>query len=183
MRGAAALRAVAAGALVFSLGACGGADTGSGGKRVPASDVRLGGPTPPLAGPDGPIEEFPRARLALPGGGRRIEVETARSPREREQGLMYRTRLPADSGMLFYFERQQRLGFWMKNTYVDLDMIFIDAEKKITAVHPDVPRSGKDTPDNMAATRGGVGKYVLELPAGAAKRYGLSPGQRLEFPD
>jgi len=71
----------------------------------------------------------------------------------------------------------------MKNTFVDLDMVFIDAEKTITGIHAGVPKSEEDTPEHLIATRGGYGKFVLELPAGAAKRYGLEVGQTLKFDD
>lgn len=96
---------------------------------------------------------------------------------------MFRTQLADDAGMLFYFGRQTVQTFWMKNTFIDLDMVFIGRDKKITVIHADVPRSMTDTPENFLARRAGSAKYVLELPAGAAKRFGLAQGDELRFND
>jgi len=71
--------------------------------------------------------------------------------------------------------------FWMKNTFVDLDMIFLDGTKSITVVHHDVPRSKPGDSDESLARRRGSGRYVLELPAGAARRHGLKAGHQLLF--
>ncbi|MBI5202395.1 MAG: DUF192 domain-containing protein [Elusimicrobia bacterium] len=113
--------------------------------------------------------------------GKSIKVELAVTPEQREIGLMNRTTLPKDYGMLFVFPVEMRLEFWMKNTFVDLDMVFIDTAGKVTALHPKVPRSYKDTPEEKLARRGGLGRYVLELPSGAAARHKLKVGQTLSF--
>ena len=96
---------------------------------------------------------------------------------------MFRTELADDAGMLFYFGRQTVQTFWMKNTFIDLDMVFIGGDKKITVIHADVPRSPKDMTEEDVARRTGSAKYVLELPAGAAKRFGLTKGGGLRFDD
>lgn len=120
------------------------------------------------------------AALTFPDG-KSIAVELAVTPGERERGLMFRRSLPPDYGMLFVFPREQRLSFWMKNTFVDLDILFIGSDKRITALHHDVPRTEEGASDAQVAVRGGVGRYVLELPAGTARRLGLSRGDRLSF--
>lgn len=113
--------------------------------------------------------------------GKTIQVDLAVTPDQREIGLMNRLKLPKDYGMLFVFPYEIRLEFWMKNTLVDLDIIFIDKTGRVTAVHPRVPRSAPDTPDEKLARRAGLGKFVLELPSGAAARRKLRVGQTLQF--
>jgi len=83
--------------------------------------------------------------------------------------------------MLFVFPQEQALQFWMKNTLADLDMVWISPDKKVTGIHRDVPKSRADTPDEAVARRMGTGKYVLELPAGAALRHKLKVGDNLQF--
>ena len=120
------------------------------------------------------------ARLTFPDGAA-ITVDVADTPATRERGLMFRKRLPRDYGMLFAFPREMPLTFWMKNTFVPLDMVFITAEKKISRVHRRVRASTAKTTDAEVARAGGVGQWVLELPAGAADRRKLELGQTLEF--
>ena len=113
--------------------------------------------------------------------GKSIQVELAVTPDQREIGLMNRTKLPKNYGMLFVFPLEMGLEFWMKNTLVDLDMVFIDHAGLVTAVHAKVPRSAPDTPDEKLARRFGRGRYVLELPSGAASRHKVKVGQTLHF--
>lgn len=127
-----------------------------------------------------PTAALPVATVSFPGGAS-LRVELALTPADRERGLMHRTTLPPDYGMLFVFPREQALQFWMKNTIVDLDMVFIGADRRVNEVHRDVPRSAADTPEANVARRGGVAQYVLELPAGGAARYGLARGQVLAW--
>ncbi|MBI4425919.1 MAG: DUF192 domain-containing protein [Elusimicrobia bacterium] len=128
----------------------------------------------------GPQQGLPKLPLTFPNG-KTIQVDLAATPAAREIGLMHRRALPRDYGMLFAFPGEQELQFWMKNTLVDLDMVFLDKEGAITALHPRVPRSRVDAPEETLARRSGRGQYVLELPAGAAGRHKLRVGQRLRF--
>src|SRR5271154_285851 len=70
-----------------------------------------------------------------------VVAELALTPAEQETGLMYRTELADGKGMLFVFPEEGPLNFWMKNTWIDLDMVFIGKDKKVTRVYPKVPRS------------------------------------------
>jgi uncharacterized protein len=130
--------------------------------------------------PEQKMSILPAAKLILPDRAV-IFADVADTPENREIGLMFRRELPKDYGMLFVFPVEQALQFWMKNTLVDLDMVWISADKKITGIHRDVPKSRADTPDEAVARRTGAGKYVLELPAGAALRHKLQVGDRLQF--
>lgn len=132
------------------------------------------------APPPKPSAALPTAPLTFPDG-KTITVELAVTPETREYGLMNRVSLPEDYGMLFVFPQEQGLQFWMKNTLVNLDMVFIGKDKRVTEVHQDVPRSAPDTPEANLARRSGPAQYVLELPAGAAARRRLAKGRRLDF--
>ncbi|WP_085796384.1 DUF192 domain-containing protein [Falsiruegeria litorea] len=101
----------------------------------------------------------------------RFSIELAQTPEERSRGLMFREHLPARAGMLFVFEHPQRVAFWMKNTLIPLDMIFVDRTGTVTHVHQGaIP--GDETP-----IPGGDQVYsVLEINAGLAARYGISNG-------
>lgn len=118
--------------------------------------------------------------LAFPDG-KTIRANVVDTPRSREIGMMCLTRVGGDYGMLFVFPREMELNFWMKNTLVSLDIVWIGADKTVTVVHERMKKSTVDTPDDQVAAAGGRGQYVLELPAGAAAKRGLKPGDRIAF--
>lgn len=106
-----------------------------------------------------------------------FSVEIADSEAEREKGLMYRKSLPDGQGMLFDFHQDQQVGFWMKNTYVSLDMIFIRADGRIASIaHDAEPLSEK-----VIYSAGPV-RAVLEVKAGTAHRLGIAPGDQVANP-
>lgn len=160
--------------IVLLLG-CGGPDSGA--KRlISPEDLRVSAAPVPRTAPSG----LPLGTVSLPDG-RRITVELAVTKATRNRGLMFRESLPEDYGMFFVFGNERSQSFWMKNTLMNLDMIFIGEDRRITVIHRDVPRSTLETPDDQVARRTGFGRFVLELPAGSARRYGLKKGQRLGF--
>lgn len=109
-------------------------------------------------------------------GPLRFAVELALTDRERQHGLMFREHLDDDAGMLFIFERQRLQSFWMKNTRIPLDMIFIDAGGEIAGIV-----EGAE-PLTLSARRvDKPSRYVLELNGGAARRLGIAPGQHVRF--
>ena len=89
---------------------------------------------------------------------------------------MYRTALGRHTGMIFVFDRDQPVNFWMKNTLIPLDMVFIAADGRVRTVAANVPASTTKTPEDEIARRAGSAKYVLELGAGEASLDGLTPG-------
>ena len=105
-----------------------------------------------------------------------VKVELAVTAAQRQRGLMFRRRLEADAGMLFLWKRPQHLSFWMRNTDLPLDIIFIEPDLKILGIvenaepHTDAPR---EVP--------GLSQYVLEVNAGFARRHGLGVGTRVRF--
>jgi hypothetical protein len=115
--------------------------------------------------------------LVTKSGEHRVEIEVADTPNEREYGLMNRSSMPADSGMLFDFEADRPVTMWMKNTYIPLDMVFVDAGGRVTHIAPNAQPLSLDLIES-----GGPVRYVLELNGGAAARYGLKAGDRLEHP-
>jgi uncharacterized protein len=100
-----------------------------------------------------------------------FQVEIAGTPEERARGLMFRTELAEDRGMLFIFPRRERIAMWMRNTEIPLDMLFISDDGRVTQIHERaVPHS-----EAVISSRRRV-RYVLELPGGTAERLGLAPG-------
>jgi uncharacterized membrane protein (UPF0127 family) len=107
-------------------------------------------------------------------GVRRFMVEVADTVATREQGLMFRKSLAADRGMLFDFKTAQPVTFWMKNTYIPLDMVFISPEGRVISIARDaVPMSETLIPS------GGDVLAVLEIRGGRAAELGMQPGDRV----
>lgn len=105
-----------------------------------------------------------------------FEVEIADNPKERAEGLMFREELGDNQGMLFIFPQESNHSFWMKNTYISLDIIFADKDKKIVGIIENTePESTK------SLTIGRPSQYILEIEGGGAKKYGIEIGDKLEF--
>ena len=118
------------------------------------------------------------ANLTLIGAaGERIElhVELADEPAERQRGLMYRESLADGTGMLFVFEQEQPLAFWMKNTLIPLDILYFDAERQLVSVQTMVPCE-KDPCTTYSSDA--PAQYALEVNAGFVERYGIGEGWR-----
>ena len=106
-----------------------------------------------------------------------FEVELAVNDAQRAQGLMDRKELPDGKGMLFDFQREQDIVFWMKNTYIPLDMIFIRANGRIHRIAENTtPLSLQTVPS------GGPVRGVLEVIGGTAKKLGIAPGDKVAHP-
>ncbi len=118
--------------------------------------------------------------VTLPDGFE-VSARVADTPQTHERGLMFVTQLPENEGMLFVFDEEDDLAFWMKNTLIDLDMIFIDAHQTVTSVAHEMPHSYTYTPDDQVAYTEGWGKYVLELAAKTAARHGVKEGTKIRF--
>ncbi len=135
--------------------------------------------TLPLLGPGGSLaaQQLQQLEIATKGGVQIFGVELAVTPEEQAKGLMFRRELPEKQGMLFDFHREQPTSFWMKNTYIPLDMIFIRADGRILRVAENtVPLSETLVPS------GGPVRAVLEVIGGTAKKLGIAPGDRVTHP-
>lgn len=111
------------------------------------------------------------------GGPRVFQIELALTPDQRQTGLMYRRSLADDHGMLFDFDTPQEITMWMQNTYVSLDMVFVSAEGRVTHI----AERTEPLSTRVVASQGPA-RYVVEIPAGAAKRIGLKVGDKVVHP-
>ncbi len=118
--------------------------------------------------------EFRKDQLTLrtqSGAEHRIEIEIAVTPAEKSLGLMFRSQVPPNTGMLFPYAKPQELTMWMRNTFVSLDMIFIKPNGKIHRIE----YATEPLSERIVASQGPV-SAVLELAAGEADRLKLKPG-------
>jgi uncharacterized membrane protein (UPF0127 family) len=109
--------------------------------------------------------------------GHRFEVEIADTDAAREHGLMFRTHLAADHGMLFVYPDARVRTFWMKNTLIPLDILFFDAQGRLINVSADTPPCKTSRCPTFSSTA--PARYVLELHSGVAKKSGFDPGAAL----
>ena len=107
-------------------------------------------------------------------GRAEFQVEVVDNDRTREQGLMYRKALAPDRGMLFDFKRPREVAFWMKNTFIPLDLIFIRADGRVLSI----ARNARPFDETPLASGGPI-LGVLEIPGGRAAELGVLPGDRV----
>jgi uncharacterized membrane protein (UPF0127 family) len=119
----------------------------------------------------------PAPLVAVTGQGERnFSIEIADEPAERAAGLMYREQMADDHGMLFVFEATRPVGFWMKNTILPLDLIFIGPDGRIKAIKQGEPES------EAVISPGEPVRFVLEVKAGIAAKDGLRDGDLVRHP-
>ncbi|PIE12332.1 MAG: hypothetical protein CSA70_09995 [Rhodobacterales bacterium] len=110
-------------------------------------------------------------------GQARFNVEVVDTIETRARGLMFRETLPMSAGMLFVYQRPQKVAFWMKNTLIPLDMIFVDPRGVVQRVHHNA------VPGDMTEIPGGRNiMVVLEINGGLARRLGISEGSEMRHP-
>jgi uncharacterized membrane protein (UPF0127 family) len=117
-------------------------------------------------------------KVAIDTGTRKLvfHVEVAATPEEQERGLMYREHLATDAGMIFVSARPRQHTFWMKNTLIPLDMIFIGADRKIVGIVENA------APQTLTERRvNGLSQYVLEIGGGLSAQLGIRAGQAVEL--
>ncbi|HMA95695.1 MAG TPA: DUF192 domain-containing protein [Polyangiaceae bacterium] len=146
---------------------------------VPLADV-----APPMAEPAQHCPPSPEVAVPLRHGTLRflggaqpvIDVELALTEPEQQRGLMYRTTLGAESGMLFSWQTEQVHTFWMRNTCIPLDMLFIAADGTIVGILEQVPVLNEETRSVPCPAA-----HVLEVNAGYCRKHGIAPGQRVRI--
>jgi uncharacterized protein len=110
-------------------------------------------------------------------GDAAVTVELALTHEEQERGLMYRTELAESAGMLFVFDGEEERTFWMSNTPISLDILYIKGDGTIVSIASrTTPYSEKTIPSR------GQARYVLEVPGGWAERHGVKAGDRITLP-
>jgi len=117
-------------------------------------------------------------KIVLPDG-RTVTAELAVTDAERARGLMFREKLLPDQGMLFVFEEEDFHSFWMKNTLIPLDILWLDGNRRIVHIEANVPPCAADPCPSYGPRR--PGSFVLELKAGQAAAFGLKLEDRLDF--
>ena len=137
-------------------------------KTMPPASNTETTPKPAVSGP----------RVILPDGFM-VSIEIADDEELRAQGLMYRDHLAPGAGMLFFFAQEGEYPFWMKNTRIPLDIIWIRADRRIAHVKHEVPPC--HVPDCPSYPPNAIAKYVLELAGGEAAKHGLKEGDLLRF--
>lgn len=140
--------------------------------RRAASGVAAG--CPPDPEPDRPMLRLGKVHLASAGAV--LDVELAEREPDRLRGLMYRHQLSDLQGMLFLFQFRRDHRFWMRNTCIPLDMLFIDSDGLIVGIEENVP-----TLNDSTYHVGCPSRYVLEVAAGWSRRHGVEPGQFVRF--
>ena len=121
--------------------------------------------------------EIQNLEIATRNGVYPFSVELAVTPEEHARGLMFRKELPEGRGMLFDFKTEQPVEFWMHNTYISLDIIFIRGDGRILRIAENTePLSDRRIPS------GGAVRGVLEVIAGTAKKLGIAAGDRVAHP-
>lgn len=110
-------------------------------------------------------------------GAHAFTVEVVDTPETRAKGLMYRQELADDAGMLFDFKEERQVSFWMMNTFIPLDMIFIGADGVVETIHVNArPQDPTSIPSQVPV------QFVLEIPGGRSTEIGLEPGDTVEHP-
>jgi len=105
-----------------------------------------------------------------------VRIEFVNNEKERNLGLMYRRNLPQDAGMLFQMDIEKEQSFWMKNTPLSLDIIYINKAKKVVSIaESTIPNSEQSIPSNAPAY------YVLEVNSGYSARHDIQVGDQIDF--
>lgn len=187
-RGAHAAGVLSGGALALMLCAL-GACTEASGKTQHSAAADAGGQAAPRPTSAAPITDItdehyqmpplPSARVTVLdvfNGPHVVDAEVAATKDSRTRGLMWRTQLADGKGMLFIFSEQQPLSFWMRNTLISLDMLFIDKASNVVGI--------VEQAEPRTLSSRGVGKpslYVLEVPGGWAAKHGVKAGSKVRL--
>ena len=119
-------------------------------------------------------QSLPTVKMTL--GNREFTIEVAANEEQRQMGLMYRDSMPADHGMIFVFDDEEPLSFWMKNTRIPLDIAYLDRNAKIVSIQSMKPF------DLTGIDSGKPAKYAIELNVGVATAAGLHVGDVIKIP-
>jgi uncharacterized protein len=122
-----------------------------------------------------PVVELQRT-VTVEIGGKPFTLEVAANDDDRQRGLMYRKSMPGDHGMLFVFPSERPLSFWMRNTLIPLDILYLDRFGKVVSVSQMKPLDETGVPSGWPA------KYAIELNEGTANTVGVKAGDVIRIP-
>jgi uncharacterized membrane protein (UPF0127 family) len=129
-----------------------------------------------------PKLDFSNSTVGFPNSKTSLGVEVAENRRERRRGLMFRENLPIDKGMLFVFPEERNRSFWMKNTYIPLDMIFVDSQGRVVNTREAYPEP-ETSDENLNRYRSASPvKYVVEANSSFVERRNVEKGDRVVIP-
>lgn len=111
-----------------------------------------------------------------------LKTEVADTPQEREKGLMFRKKLSIDQGMLFVFPEEAPRGFWMKNTLIPLDMLFVDSEGRIINIEEAYPEPNTSDENLKVYKSEEPAKYVIETNSSFTERRNIEEGDQVDIP-
>lgn len=160
-------------AVLLLLAGCGTSDEETGAPET------TGGETPSGAiGEEVETSELPTVTIDASGGEEvEVSVEVAETDAERQRGLMERTELAEERGMLFVFEEEQELSFWMRNTLIPLSIAYVDSDGRIVDIQDMEPLDESGHPSAEPA------QYALEVNQGFFEERGVEVGDRVELPE
>ena len=139
-----------------------------------AADAQIARQDPKTCKGQAEIKPLEPLQLSTSKGAFRFQVEIADNETEREYGLMCRKALAADRGMLFLFDHADYQAFWMRNTLIPLDIVYIGSDGRVVSI----VRNAKPL-DESPLPSGGKAQFTLELAAGRAEQIGLLPGDKV----
>lgn len=127
-------------------------------------------------------EDLSRCEVAvLKADGFNITLDVASDEIKRRLGLMFRRELPKDRGMLFVFDKEDEQAFWMKNTYIPLDIIFVSDDMRITKIFTDIRASYEGESEETIPRVYGRGRYVIEINASMSVKLRLREGSKISL--
>lgn len=133
--------------------------------------------TLPLAACSSVAQDDTRLSIQSADGTHQFTVEVVDTPESRAQGLMYVQELGDDEGMLFDFKEERPVSFWMRNTFIPLDMLFIEADGTVLNIHVNARPH-----DITSIPSAGPVQFVLEIPGGRSTELGIAAGDQVEHP-
>lgn len=110
-----------------------------------------------------------------------LHLEVARTLAQRQRGLMARTTIPRHTGMIFVFDTDGPVEFWMKDTPVSLDMVFVGSDGVVRRIYANVPTVAASLPDAEIPRESATARYVIELAAGETAKDGIALGTKLDL--
>ena len=128
------------------------------------------------------LETKSNEKIKITVGGVAVEAEIAATPEDRARGLMYRTTLPENEGMLFIYPKAERLSFWMKNTLIPLDIGFFDSEGYLINIFTMEPEPGVQPENLKTYSSSEDAKFALEVNKGWFKKNNINKFKKLLIP-